>query len=137
MSGGKTLGTDDAAENLREAVRNRRGRLRLSAEDAAALGDVPLGTWSGIEQGKSKNPKPPTLGGIDVAMRWPPMTAYRVLIGDMSPADAVALPLNRVEPSDDDDHQSAIHELVETMALLGPSERRAVVKFAEQLARAS
>jgi hypothetical protein len=85
------MGTTNDPEKLRDAVKGRRARLRLKARDAASLGAVPLGTWSAIEQARSVNPTPMTLGGIDEAMQWPAMTAYRVLRGELAPVDAVNL----------------------------------------------
>lgn len=86
--------TKSDAEKLRVAVKNRRGRLRITALQAAEAGTMPLSTWSAIEQGKSHNPKPTTLAGVDEAMRWPPMTAWRVLEGELAPSEAVNLPLD-------------------------------------------
>lgn len=87
------MGITNDPEKLREAIKGRRARLRLTARDAAALGSVPPGTWSSLEQGRSPNPTPMTLGGVDEAMRWPYGTAAAVLRGECAPIDAVNLPV--------------------------------------------
>lgn len=87
--------TDEARARLGEYVRRRRRYLRLTIDEAAALGQMSPTTWSRVETAKAVRDL--TYGGIDKPLQWEAGSADNVLAGgDPVP---IAPPLSEEEKS--------------------------------------